>query len=197
MNKQEYHKKLTESIHETYLKKNADYGDSFSESFKEFGIISAVVRMSDKWNRIKNLAKLNKPQVYDESIRDTLLDLSNYCIMTVQELDLQKQAADNKAFESGLPETIVLPCENKEVENVTLPFTPDEDEEDELLDNVVAVAGDGDYIVPEKWLERFGANKIGSMIAFRNAGWSQTKIADEFSTHQKYISELLRSIERV
>lgn len=30
--------------------KNHDYGDSFSRSFKEFGLVAPVVRMSDKWS---------------------------------------------------------------------------------------------------------------------------------------------------
>lgn len=51
-----------------------------------FGIISALTRMSDKWNRIKSLAQGAKNDVSDESLEDTLMDLANYCIMTVMEL---------------------------------------------------------------------------------------------------------------
>jgi len=37
--------------------------------------------MSDKMSRISNLIKDNKPQVKDESIEDTLVDLANYSII--------------------------------------------------------------------------------------------------------------------
>lgn len=69
----------------TYIKKNMDYGDSFSKSYQEFGLVAPVVRMSDKVERLKSLSKA-EAQVKDESIRDTLLDIANYAIMTVVEL---------------------------------------------------------------------------------------------------------------
>lgn len=68
-----------------YAKKNADYGDSFGESFREFGLGSAVIRIGDKYRRFKNLIA-RKAMVKDESIEDTLLDMANYAIMTVIEL---------------------------------------------------------------------------------------------------------------
>lgn len=84
-------KKITESMADTYERKNVDYGDSFGESFKEFGLISSVVRMNDKMNRLKSFVTNGDYQVKDESVKDTLLDLANYCIMTVIELNNQAQ----------------------------------------------------------------------------------------------------------
>lgn len=77
-------KQLASSIAELYARKNADYGDSFSKSVEKYGIIAALTRMSDKWNRLENLI-LNKREglVGDERIEDTLLDLASYCLMTV------------------------------------------------------------------------------------------------------------------
>ena len=69
-----------------YHRKNHDYGDSFRKSLEEFGLVAAVVRMSDKMERIKTLAKGEEAKVQDEKIRDTLMDLANYAIMTVMEL---------------------------------------------------------------------------------------------------------------
>lgn len=69
-----------------YHRKNHDYGDSFRKSLEEFGLVAAVVRMSDKMERIKTLSKGEKAKVQDEKIRDTLMDLANYAIMTVMEL---------------------------------------------------------------------------------------------------------------
>lgn len=87
--KADRHQMLCESLNSTYRKKNADYGDSFGETFADLGIISAITRISDKYNRIKNLAKLppDQQQVKSESITDTLLDMANYCIMTVMEIE--------------------------------------------------------------------------------------------------------------
>lgn len=47
--------------------------------------------MSDKLNRFKTLSRnAGDAQVKDESMRDTLLDLANYAIMTVMEMDREK-----------------------------------------------------------------------------------------------------------
>lgn len=83
------HAKICEMLHEIYKKKNSDYGDSFEQTFDKLGIISAVTRISDKYNRLCSLATKtdNERQVKDESIKDTLLDMANYAIMTVIELE--------------------------------------------------------------------------------------------------------------
>lgn len=86
-NAEKRHREILDDIHETYLKKNHDYGDSFHDSVEEFGLVSAATRMSDKWNRFKNYVKGEKMQVSDESAKDTLLDLANYCIMTAMEIE--------------------------------------------------------------------------------------------------------------
>jgi hypothetical protein len=88
MNRIEMHKKLCEELNKTYKQKNHDYGNSFGDTFDKLGIISAVTRITDKYNRLVSLA--TKPEeerkVKDEAIEDTLLDMANYCIMTVIEL---------------------------------------------------------------------------------------------------------------
>lgn len=68
-----------------HSEKNADYGDSAYESYKEFGIISYVQRIGDKYRRIKNLT-LNpgSQQVKTETIEDTLMDLAAYSIMALE-----------------------------------------------------------------------------------------------------------------
>lgn len=93
MTKADKHMKLCEKLNEIYKQKNAAYGDSFSETFKRLGIVSAVVRIADKYNRIVNLVGHKDVDMGDESIRDTLLDMANYCIMTVIEMD-DKQSKD-------------------------------------------------------------------------------------------------------
>lgn len=86
-------KEICKSMIATYVKKNADYGNSFDKSLDRFGIVAAVVRIGDKMNRIESLTT-KKAQVTDESIRDTLMDMANYCVMTVMWLDNQKKTCN-------------------------------------------------------------------------------------------------------
>ena len=86
MDKIQKHKILCEQLNKTYEQKNHDYGNSFGETYKKLGVISAITRISDKYNRICSLAN-KQALVKDESIKDTLLDLANYCIMTVIEME--------------------------------------------------------------------------------------------------------------
>ena len=85
------HKKIVLGLNELYKKKNADYGDSFHQSYIEEGMAMPRIRLSDKLNRFKALTKNGRQEVKDESIRDTLLDLANYAIMTVLELDREEE----------------------------------------------------------------------------------------------------------
>lgn len=84
-------KKITDSMFETYKKKNADYGSSFDDLFDEFGMTSALLRMKDKYNRLKSITEKGEIQVKDESVEDTLLDLANYAVLTVIRLRRDKQ----------------------------------------------------------------------------------------------------------
>lgn len=85
MNKVEKHGQICKSLNELYARKNADYGDSFGKSFKEYGLTMVCIRLEDKLNRIKSLRNKDA-QVSDESITDTLMDLANYSIMTLVEM---------------------------------------------------------------------------------------------------------------
>ena len=87
MNKIEIHKNICDSLNDLYKKKNQDYGDSFSKSYKEYGLTMSCIRLEDKLNRLKSLNKNGNAQVKDESIQDTLMDLANYAIMTLIELE--------------------------------------------------------------------------------------------------------------
>lgn len=82
-------KEITDKMVDTYIKKNHDYGNSFDASMDEEGFTAARIRLGDKWLRFKKLSKGEKAKVKDESIKDTLLDMANYCIMTVMWMDKQ------------------------------------------------------------------------------------------------------------
>lgn len=92
MNKPLYHEAICQQLNDLYRRKNADYGDSFGKSFAEYGMAMPCIRLEDKLNRLKALTRKGDAQVQDESITDTLLDLANYAIMTVIEMQI---AADN------------------------------------------------------------------------------------------------------
>lgn len=82
------HKAICAELSELYERKNHDYGDSFHLSYVEEGMAMARIRLGDKLNRFKNLSRQSGDErVKDESIRDTLIDIANYAIMTVMELD--------------------------------------------------------------------------------------------------------------
>lgn len=83
-------KDIVKGMIETYVRKNHDYGNSFDKSLDKFGLVASVVRIGDKMNRIESLVQ-KKAMVQDESIRDTLLDMANYAIMTVMWMDNQKK----------------------------------------------------------------------------------------------------------
>ncbi|AUN23812.1 hypothetical protein RSJ21_00165 (plasmid) [Clostridium botulinum] len=85
-NKAEKHKQICEELNKIYKAKNHDYGDSFGETYKKLGIISAVTRITDKVNRLQSLCT-KEQKVKDESIKDTLRDLANYSIMTLIEME--------------------------------------------------------------------------------------------------------------
>lgn len=90
----DYHKKVLDEMHELYLKKNHDYGDSARKTWEKFGITATLVRLHDKYQRLETLAKGGE-KIKDEPIRDTLIDLANYAVMAVAEMD---RAAGLKAI---------------------------------------------------------------------------------------------------
>lgn len=83
------HLEVCGELNVTYERKNADYGASFAQSLDKHGLIAAIVRMDDKMNRVINLYKADERLVEDESVRDTLMDLANYAIMSVMWLDTE------------------------------------------------------------------------------------------------------------
>ena len=94
------HKNICCELIDIYYRKNQDYGNSFHISFQEEGMAMPRIRLTDKLLRFKNLTKSENQEVKDESIRDTLLDLANYAIMTIIELDL---ATGKHQEEIGVP----------------------------------------------------------------------------------------------
>lgn len=77
---------ITNGMYDTFKAKNHDYGNSFSELFAECGMTYAYGHMAEKLKRVKSLMS-DEAKVNGESMRDSLLDLANYAILTIMELD--------------------------------------------------------------------------------------------------------------
>lgn len=89
MNKEELFKEITTEMLNIFIKKNTDYGSSVSDTYRDFGLVSFLVRMQDKLNRLKTLSK-QESLVKDEKVEDTLIDLANYSILALIELKLEE-----------------------------------------------------------------------------------------------------------
>ena len=70
-----------------YQAKNQDYGNAFETLFNEYGLNYAIMHLHEKLNRIKSVHKNNKHN--NESIKDSLIDIANYAVMTLVELNKQ------------------------------------------------------------------------------------------------------------
>lgn len=82
---------VTLTLRNLYEAKNRDYNDSFGQSFEKWGLPMSCIRLGDKLNRLESFAQGKDMKVKDESVRDTLMDLANYAIMTLVELNLQSK----------------------------------------------------------------------------------------------------------
>ena len=96
-NVQRFRRIVTE-LADLYSRKNEDYGDSFGRSVEKYGLISALTRISDKFNRLESLILAHgNAKVSDESLDDTLKDLAAYCIMTLVAREQQKEKENRGA----------------------------------------------------------------------------------------------------
>ena len=85
MDKVQIHKELCEEMHSLYERKNADYGDSFSQLRKRYPNF-VCMRLFDKLNRLDTIIQPGYScKVSDEKIEDTLMDIANYCVMELTE----------------------------------------------------------------------------------------------------------------
>ena len=88
-NKIQKHEEICKALHELYIKKNADYGDSVGELYAKLGDITLLTRITDKYNRLLNIFSNPDKQVNFETIDDTIQDLANYCIIWMMERELK------------------------------------------------------------------------------------------------------------
>lgn len=81
---------LLKEMEDLHDRKNNNYStenDPLSNlrQCEEFGVrapLGTMVRMADKWSRLVQLMN-GKPDLVGESLKDTLIDLSVYCLLEV------------------------------------------------------------------------------------------------------------------
>lgn len=95
INTGEAYASVIEELSETYVKKNADYGNSFEKTLDKRGLIPAIVRMEEKMERMEKLWETEETLVEDEDIIDSAMDLANYAIMTAMWLKKKQIKTDN------------------------------------------------------------------------------------------------------
>jgi hypothetical protein len=66
-------------------KKGHDYAgdDNAMSNFDDFGWKGIIVRLGDKYHRLKNFVKQGEMKVKDESVLDTLMDAINYSALAI------------------------------------------------------------------------------------------------------------------
>lgn len=79
-------RQIVAEMTDTFIRKNHDYGNSYADSIRELGLVAGFTPILHKCNRLKTLVKGENAMV-NESIRDSLLDMANYCVLMAMELD--------------------------------------------------------------------------------------------------------------
>ena len=93
MDRLDIYQYILNNLEETYKNKNNDYGNSVADTYKKFGDLSFLVRITDKYNRLLTLCNPNNEQkVKDEKIDDTILDLANYCLLWLVEKEYKNNS---------------------------------------------------------------------------------------------------------
>lgn len=87
------HKELTDKIHHLYETKNMDYEDSMHPLFEEYGLTAFLVLFEIKINRIKSLQYKSS---HYESFEDSLMDLANYSLIALTEIQQLNNKRNNE-----------------------------------------------------------------------------------------------------
>ena len=90
MDKVDRFKQITDEMVKLYERKNSDYGNSIHDTYMKYGAVAYLVRLEDKINRVRSLTQNNNQKVEDEKIHDSLVDLANYSILMLLELEGNK-----------------------------------------------------------------------------------------------------------
>lgn len=76
-------KRIQKESLELFKKKNKDYGSAY----REYGAVGTLMRIEDKIRRFRTISKNKIELVEDEKTRDTIIDMVNYGIIILMQLD--------------------------------------------------------------------------------------------------------------
>jgi len=106
---------LVQQIADLHARKSHDYGGGNPIgnllNVEEFGVspfIGVLVRMSDKWARLKSIVKTGEIRVTDEKLDDTLRDLSVYSLLAIVCLELEDKHKNGKIKTTFTPEEMKI-----------------------------------------------------------------------------------------
>lgn len=101
------HSEICTQLHDTFQRKNADYGGAYSKLRAEFPE-TILIHLTEKLERLKSL--FHHPAQVNESIDDTLLDLANYAIMELAERNVAKiEMTENQQHKVAYREPSFVP----------------------------------------------------------------------------------------
>lgn len=83
-------KQYTNEIVELVVKKNKDYGNSFTKTVDEYGDVIYCIRLEDKLSRLKSLIKNKEVNIADESLEDTVRDVIGYSLLILNDMEDRK-----------------------------------------------------------------------------------------------------------
>lgn len=112
----ERHGEICDSLKDLRKRKGNDYGSVFEDTFADYGLLAPIVRFRDKLGRIESLMT-KKQLVADESIKDTILDLANYCILTASVIDCIEEYKHKEATQAEV--NVSYECKVKTIETDT------------------------------------------------------------------------------
>jgi lipid II:glycine glycyltransferase (peptidoglycan interpeptide bridge formation enzyme) len=75
-NTQEEFDKIMDEISQLRAAKNKDYGDSFIETYNEFGLLAVCMDLGRKMQRLNNITKNGHYHVKGETLEDLFKDMA-------------------------------------------------------------------------------------------------------------------------
>lgn len=85
-NVNESFKSITNEMAELLIKKNNDYGNSATDTYRKHGDISYLIRLTDKMNRLNSLiGEKREILITNESLDDTIKDIMGYCVLWIRD----------------------------------------------------------------------------------------------------------------
>ena len=166
-------KKLFDEQLCTFVQTNTDYGNSFERSLEKNGLLSSIVRMEDKMNRLSTLAPGDKDaQIASESLVDTLMDLSNYAAMSACWLMHKDDEFDNHISKGFSGSVVVTGKEDLETVKNLFHLSSFEGHQEKVNERAYY---DRDDITDEEIIKNWGLVGDSKTVRSRTTGWYLTE----------------------